>query len=1122
MKTNHLISYKYPATRITVYLFFILFCTSTFIKAQKINLIRKNVPLTNVIEEIEKQSQMTIGYSESIIDPTLRVSVTIVDKPIEKAMEELLQGTNTTFRIQGRQILLIAREQASEPSIRKTVSGIVSDEKGEPIIGANVIEKGTTNGVITDLDGRFSLSVTPGATFEISYIGYISQGMPVGNQSTLHVVLKEDSQALEEVVVIGYSVQKKKLVTGATVQIKGEEMEKLSATNPITAMQSSTPGLQITQNNGSPGSGYKVYIRGIGTLGDSAPLVIIDGFIGGDLGSLNPGDIESVDVLKDAASGAIYGARAANGVIIVTTKKGKAGKTQVSYDGYFGIQDVPKMLHTADALTYAGLLDEIQDYDNLPHFDYAALVPNWDDIQSGKFKGTDWLELSRNKRAPTQNHSINITGGTEMSTYSIGFSYMSQEAVLGEPKVLDYSRYTARINSDHVLLKKDGLNVIKFGENILLNDQVRQGPEGRLSLRTIVSAPPFLPVKDKEGNYSSTTLWTSQYYPNPYAHHDLGSGEQKSNRLSLHANAFLEIQPIKDLIFRSSYTFDFSHKSKQAYYPTYNLGGDMQRTDEQIDQEQGFSMGHILENTLNYNFSIDVDKGSHKFDALLGQSIQAEGLGSNISGSNIDPIMGGLDYAYLDNAQQIISGKTKLGGYPNIRHQIASFFGRVNYNFNETYLASVILRADASSNFARGNRWGYFPSVSAGWVISNEKFMKNTSSWLDFFKLRASWGQNGNEGIPNFQYLSTVSFNSNYYFGGTKDSQTSGAYYDILPNNDISWETSEQFDLGFDSRLLNSRLGVNFDYYVKNTKDWLVQAPSLSSNGTGTPYINGGDIQNRGVELAFTWNDNIGKLQYGINVNGSYNRNEVTRIANGQGIIYGSTGGDLYRAQVGYPVSYFLGYKSAGIFQNQEQIDNWTGPKLKGVKPGDIIWVDTNNDKKLNTDDRVQIGNPHPKFRFGLGFNLAYKGFDFLFSGYGSAGVDIYQSYRSWPDLPLVNFTSNYIDRRWHGEGTSTTIPRFTGAGHTNWTWNSTQFIEDGSYFRIDNITLGYDFNKLIKSSPLNQLRLYVTAQNLYTITGYTGMDPEIGYSGESWGQGLDYMEVPRPRTFLVGVNIKF
>ena len=1114
-----------------------LFAAETNSQNIKVSIHADNFSLREVIYEIEKQTDYLFVYDRNEVNINQPVSLNADNESVSDILNKILAGTDVEYKLVGKNITLIKRgvlppgtNRISQQSSKK-VTGTVTDQSGEPIIGANVVEKGTTNGVITDVDGNFSLSVNPGTTLVISYLGYITQNITVGGQSTLSVVLKENFEELEEVVVIGYSVQKKKLVTGATVQIKGDEMQKLSATDPFAAMQSMSPGVSITQNNGLPGSDYKIYIRGMGTIGTASPLVIIDGAIGGDLNSLNPSDIESMDILKDAASSAIYGARAANGVIIVTTKQGREGKVKITYDGYYGIQDAQKWLKTADAQTYVSLLNEIQAYEGQPPYDFATLVPNWSDIESGRFKGTDWVDLWKNENAPIQNHSFNISGGSGQSVYSIGFSYTKQEAIMGSPKPPAYDRYTARINSDHVLYKSNNLDIVKFGENVLFNHQIRTGQFDKYGrhnsnyFSTFIAAPPFLPVRDADGNYSSSTLWTSDYYPNPMGYYDNDSGERTNNNTSLRANAYIQIQPIKELIFKSSYTYNFYHYDRRAYLPAYRLGGNMQRTDNTVEQEQQYSTGYMLENTLNYKF--DINK-SHNFDVLLGQSIEKDGLGSRLNGNNVDPILTGLDYAYLDNTKQIIAGKTSLGGRPNTRHQMASFFGRVNYNYNETYLASLIMRADGSSNFSRSNRWGYFPSVSVGWVITNEQFMESAQSWLDFFKLRASYGQNGNEAVANFQYLSTVAFDANYYLGESKNVTNTGAYFNILPNKDISWETSEQIDLGFDSRFLNNRLGFIFDYYVKNTKDWLVQAPALSSNGTGAPYINGGDIRNSGVELAVTWNDNINDFTYGINANWSYNKNEVTRIANSQGYISGAgndfgTGlSDIYRAQEGYPIAYFLGYKSNGVFQNQQQIDNYTGTKLANAKPGDMIWVDTNGDGMLNTDDRTMIGNPHPKFHFGLSVNLAYKGFDFLLSGYGVAGNDILQGHRSWNDLPKTNFTTNIIDRRWHGEGTSNTVPRFTGSGHTNWLWVSNQYMENGAFFRIDNVTIGYDFKRLLKNFPLEQLRLYVTAQNLYTITGYTGMDPEIGHARESWGMGMDYAQIPRPRTFLAGINVKF
>ena len=1127
---NHHFKLFFRIMKITFFLLFTcmfqLMAANANAQNMEIRVSSNKITIKELIQTIEGQTDYLVVYRNQDIDLNTTISFSENLVKVFDYLNELTKKADVNYSFNNNYITLSKKQNSVEQGASIKITGKVLDMNGEPIIGANITEQELpSNGTITDVDGNFTMNVTTLNTMlKISYIGY--KTISIEAKKNLIIRLSEDSEKLEEVVIVGYTTQKKKLVTGSTIQVKGDEMQKLSSTDPVASIRSISPGVEITNNGANPGEGYKIYIRGIATMGNSAPLVIIDGLVGGNLEALAPSDIESIDVLKDAASSAIYGARAANGVIIVTTKKGKQGRTQISYDGYMGIQTVRKMLGVADAQMYVNLLNEIADYTNSAYYNYADLVPNWSDIENGRFKGTNWLKESENKNAPIQQHAININGGSDRMVYSVGFSYMNQEALFGEPKPLNYSRYTARINTEYILLQKGDLDFVKFGENILFNDQVRKGPAGRLSLRTVVSAPPFLPVRDENGEYSKATTWWNQYEPNPIGNRDLGSGDQTTNNLSLHAGAFVEIQPIKNLKFKSQFTFDYAQNSTRAFYPKYDLGASsMTRSNDEISQSQSYSIGYILENTLNYLFTLNTNKGRHNFDVLLGQAIQKSGLGSSINGKNVDPILTGLDYAYLDNSASIISGKTTVGGSPMGRHQIASFFGRINYDFNETYLASLVLRTDGSSNFARGHRWGWFPSVSAGWVISNENWLEPTKSWLDFLKVRASWGQNGNEDVTNFQYLATIRYNQNYFFGTSKNVLTPGAYYDILPNEKISWEKSEQFDLGLDARFLNQRLGFTFDYYIKDTKDWLVKAPSLSSNGTGTPYINGGDIRNSGVELGLTWNDQIKDFRYGVSTNFSYNNNKVTRIGNGTGYIQGSTGGDLYRAEEGYPLGYFRGYPNAGIFQNQEEINAWIAagnPVLSNVMPGDIKWIDTNRDKALNQNDITMLGSPHPKYRFGLNLNFEYKGFDFAFAGYGVAGNKIYQSYRSWPDLEKVTFTSNYYESRWHGEGTSNHLPRFTNAGHQNWTWNSTQFILDGSFFRADNITIGYDFAKIWRHNILKQLRFYFTIQNMFCITSYSGMDPEIGYGGDNWGLGLDYMESPRPRTYLMGVNIKF
>lgn len=1027
------------------------------------------------------------------------------------------------------------------------VKGVVtSGTDGLPLIGVNVVEKGTSNGTVTDLDGNFELTVPANTDLDFSYIGYLSQVVKVvAGKTVYNVVMKEDSQSLEEVVVVGYGVQKKKLVTGATVQVSGENLQKLSTTSALGALQSQTPGVNITQSSGMPGEGFKVTVRGLGTVGSSAPLYVIDGVAGGDINNLNPADIESIDVLKDAASAAIYGARAANGVILVTTKQGKAGKMQLSYDGYVGWQNVYRMPSLLNAREYMTMQDESRFNDGNSAYDWAGLLPGYlyNGITDGSWNGTNWMEEIRNKNALTQNHAINLTGGSDQSKFSIGFSYTDQDGILGKPVQPTYERYTARINSEHVLLKVKDFDAVKIGESLTYTYKENAGIGiGNIywnDIHNMLIGNPLMPVYNQSGDYydrgsKEADGWNfDAATANPIADMVYRRGQNVSKNHALQANAYLEIQPIRDLKLRSSFGYKMSASSYRAYTPSFSLSTTNSGKDE-VSQNASSGFSWTWENTLAYSFKINQD---HSFDAVVGQSIEKWGLGSEVKVTNANSIFpGSFDHAWIDNTQGVSAENTKIEGYPWDNGTLASFFGRINYNYKEKYMASVVFRADGSSNFARGNRWGYFPSVSAGWVITNESFMDTIrEGGLDFFKIRGSWGQNGNSSIENFQYLATVAFdNSNaYFFGNDKKTQYTGGYADILPNTDISWETSEQLDLGFDARLFNSRLGIAFDWYKKTTKDWLVKAPTLASYGTGAPYINGGDVENKGVELALNWNDHVGDFTYGVNLNIAHNKNEVTRIANGEGIIHGpenvlSQGTkEMYRAEVGFPIGYFWGYKTAGIFQNWEQVEN-TPAKLDGAQPGDVIFADTNGDGFITDDDKVMIGNPHPDVTMGMSLNFGYKGFDLSLTATGAFGQQIAKSYRSFADSPLQNYTTD-IFGRWHGEGTSNKLPRLTSGSHTNWQYISDIYIENGDYVKMQNITLGYDFKKLFPKMPLQQARLYVTAQNLFTITGYSGMDPEIGYSPEgtsgdddNWVTGIDLGFYPSPRTYLIGVNLKF
>lgn len=1034
--------------------------------------------------------------------------------------------------------------QQGEPTVR----GTVKDAAGEPLIGVSVTVKGSTNGTLTDIDGNYSLKTSnSNAVLVFSYIGFKTQELAAGGRTELSITMQEDQSVLDEVVVVGYGVQKKKLITGATVQVAGDNLTKLSTPSAFSALQSQTPGVNITASSGQPGESFKVYIRGVGTTGNSAPLYVIDGVAGGNIDNLNPADIESIDVLKDAASAAIYGARAANGVILVTTKQGKSGKVQVSYDGYYGVQNVYKMASVLNAQQYMQIMDEVNFNEGLDSYDWKKyLGDKYESVQNGTWKGTNWLEEMRNKNAPMQNHAINLTGGSDLSKFSMGVSYTSQEGVFGKPVQSQYERTSARLNSEHILLKGAGRDIIKIGENLTYSYTIRNGigigTQYWNDISSALRTAPIMPLYDNNGNYfdraAKDALGLTAYdasMANPIADMVYERGNNTTKNHNLNMTAYLQIEPIKNLVFRSQFGYKMSSNSYRSYTPTYDLSATVANQTSRVSQNGGSGWSYTLDNTLNYKFALN----AHHFDVLGGQSLEKSGMGETYGGVGGNLIFDGYKYAYLDNAQGLISGVTSVTGAPWDEGRLVSFFGRLNYDWNETYMATLIIRADGSSNFARGNRWGYFPSVSAGWVTTNEKFMESSRSWLDFLKLRASWGQNGNCNIPNFYYLATVSFDDTaaYSFGNNKDSQTTGGYANVLPNPDVSWETSEQLDLGIDARFLNSRLALTFDWYKKTTKDWLVQPQILGALGMGTsgaPWINGGAVENKGIEIGLTWNDKIGSdFTYGINTNATFNKNKVTEIKNSEGIIHGAASvlaqgtPEMYRAEVGQPIGYFYGYKTSGIFQNQAEIDAWkaagNGILQGNVQPGDVKFADLNHDGVIDDKDKTNIGNPHPDFTLGFSFNMGYKGFDLSVTTYGAFGHQIAKSYRKFSDGRHENYTTDVFER-WHGEGTSNKYPRLTSGSNANYMNISDLYIENADYLKIQNITLGYDFKKLFPRMPLGQARLYFTAQNLFTITGYSGMDPEVGYGGgtDSWASGVDVGYYPTPRTYLFGVNLKF
>ena len=1018
-----------------------------------------------------------------------------------------------------------------------TVSGVVTSAADQlPLIGVSVQVKGTSNGSITDLDGNYSVSVASGQTLVFSYIGFKTQEIQITNQKTLNVVMEEDSETLDEVVVVGYGVQKKKLVTGATVQVKGETLAKMNTNSPLQAMQGQTPGVNISSTSGQPGESMKVSIRGLGTVGNASPLYLIDG-VGGDISTLNPADIESIDVLKDAASAAIYGAQAANGVVLITTKSGKAGKAQISFDAYYGWQTQARKADMLNAQEYMMIMDEQAINSGNAPYDWSSFESIYD--ANGNVYDTDWVNSMFQNNAQTQSYTLGITGGSETSTYAMSLGYMSQEGIVGGKDVSNYERYNFRINSEHKLFKDSDL--LKVGEQVSfvykMNNGISVGNQYNNTLRGAFGTSPLAPIYSDNNIYDSpyNDTTNSDWYNadgNPYGSMMTNSNNENKD-VTFSGNVYAELQPIKNLKFRTVFGAVYTTNEYRSFSPLYQFSiysFNNTRTSAAQNMSHGLTM--TWTNTATYDWTV----GEHAFNALLGMEMSRY-LGTYLRGTTgmLRDGFDDWDHAYLDNGTAT-SADNGLGvaGHPNDETRTVSYFVRFGWNWKETYMINATVRTDGSSRFARGNRYGVFPSVSAGWTISNEAFMEDTHDWLDFLKLRVSWGQVGNQNIDNYQYTAPItSSNTHYIFGNQvgADAQSGfwGAYPSRLANEDVTWETSEQTNIGIDARFLRSRLSLTADFYIKTTKDWLVEAPILATAGTGAPYINGGDVKNTGIELALTWNDQIGKdFSYNVGVNGAYNKNKVGDIPTEDGIIHGDINmlydntPEFYRASNGHPIGYFWGYQTAGIFQNKQQIEDWraagNGILQADVQPGDVIYVDQDHNGVIDDNDKVDLGNGTPDFTYGFNLGFSYKNFDFALNAYGAAGNQIVQSYRNHANSHS-NYTSAILER-WTGEGTSNRIPRVT---ETNINWQfSDLYIQDGDYLRISNITIGYDFAKLINLKAISQARLYFQVQNAFTFTKYDGMDPEIGYGTSDWVSGIDLGYYPRPRTFLVGVNLKF
>lgn len=1008
-------------------------------------------------------------------------------------------------------MLLLSVTSVSAQSAKHALSGKITESgKNTPLPGASVRVKGTNTGAVTDPAGAFKLEVSDTDSLEISLVGFTRQLIAVKGKTSLNVSMSEAATGLNELIVVGYGAEKKKLVTGAIDHVNTQQLEQNHSLQVDQALQGQTPGVQITANSAQPGESMKVRIRGAGTVGNADPLYIVDGVPVKDISYLNATDIASIDVLKDAASAAIYGSRAANGVILVTTKRGRSGAMSISYDAYYGVQNPSHKVSLLNAHDYAVIMNETAINSGNPAYFSVAEIDKLG-------KGTDWQKEMYNEKAPMQNHTLSLSGGSEKSIYSASIAYTKQEGIVGLNGQSKYDRLSFRINSEHKMYK----DIITFGENLTFSQSNKRGVAvGNIysnAFHSVFSVSPLFPAYNADGTYGKSSFNPDE--ANPVAAMDYqNQNKTKTNRLV--SDVYLQAEPVKGLKLRSDFGVDLSYADDRSYQPVYNLALNVYNLHSEVNQGIYQAFYWNWDNTISYQWNL----GKHNFTALAGMNSNKT-TASYLRGYKQDLTKGGLDNAVINNGTT--DSTQRIFGSDSTATMV-SYFGRVSYNYAEKYLFTAIFRSDASSRFGPNHRTGYFPSFSAGWVPTNEHFFH--AAWLPYLKIRAGWGQNGN--LPTYysQYLSSISTQYLGYYFGAGENLAVGAAPIRISNPDLKWETSEQANIGFDAQLFKD-FNLTVDLYRKTTKDWLVNVNTPAISGSSSSLINGGDVRNQGIEASLGYDHNFNGFTVGVNANIGVNHNEVTDIPNQEKIINGANGvtyasmPEFYRAQKGFPMGYFYGYKTAGIFQNENEVATYVnkdGGKLQpDALPGDVRFKDLNGDGVIDSKDETQIGNPYPKFTYGFSVNLGYKGFDFSVSLYGTHGNQIWDGTHDF-SRPLSNYTTEILGR-WTGEGTSNRIPRLTDGADLNHNWirSSDLYVHDASFLRVKSLNLGYDFKKVFHNLPLQQLRLYVSGTNLFTFTKYKGTDPEVGYGPSGWASGIDLGTYPQPKTLLVGVNVK-
>ena len=1024
--------------------------------------------------------------------------------------------------------LLIISELVNAQS--GSVSGTVSDADG-PLPGASVVMKGTNSGVTTDFDGNFSISggIDNNSILVFSYVGYESQEIVVGNQSIINVQMQEAKGYLDEVVVIGYGSQKKSIVTGAISSIKQSELKDIPITRVEQTLQGRISGITISANSGQPGSSSTVRVRGITTLGNNEPLWVVDGVIvdSGGIGYLNQSDIASVEVLKDAASQAIYGARSAAGVILITTKKGSTGKLRVNYNGYTGVSSAARTLDLLNATQYATLLNE-----KSVNGGGNVLFTNPESLGIG----TNWQSVIFNDNAARTSHELSVSGGNGVSSFYGSFGMTDHEGIVMS-NISNYVRKNIRLNSTHKISSK-----LTIGQTLGYSNEKNVGIGNTNSefggpLSSAINLDPITPTvetdplltgfapytnvgvfADSNGNPYGISSLVAQELTNPLAYQKTRLGQYGWSD-NFVGNMYAELELMEGLKIRSTIGAKLAYWGYDSFTPVSYLNAATIVSQNNISRGTNKGFGWNLENTISYAKQID----DHNFSVLLGQGAYVANItsGETVTYYGI-PVDNYKDASFNFSVpiDQIVAS-----AYSGTEHRVTSLFSRLTYNFNEKYLFTAIMRRDGSSRFGSNNKYGYFPSFSAGWVPSRESFWKENNI-VNQLKIRGGYGVTGNDNIGDFKYLSTVGGGRNYAVGSAGNI-TIGNSPDAPSNPDLKWEETSQLNIGFDTRLFN-KFTATFDWYKKVTTG-ILQSVTIPGyvGAIGSPTGNVADMENTGIDLELGYASQFRNVNLSLNGNISFIENEVTYLGNNVDFISGgesiqSTTYPITRTQVGLPIHSFYGFQTNGIFQNQSEIDAYVNSEgvviQPDARPGDFKWVDVDDDGDIDSDDRDFLGNSLPKVTFGLTLNMDYNNFDLMVFGQGAAGNKIFQGLRRL-DVSNANYQTSALGR-WVGEGTSNDFPRLaTSDTNNNFSNPSDFYLEDGDYFRLKTVQIGYTLpSSLLDKTGIQRLRIYLTAENLITFTKYSGYDPEIG----GGVMGIDRGYYPQARTNQIGVNLQF